>query len=298
MTKRRIKNMTDENRKEIIYLDNIELTSVLSQFGEGLPTSKTASQKNGHSEEGISSSTGGVKGDVSVPLVASASVNGSVTDTNKSSDTNSVGESLNIDFLDYQLERLVNKYSSSIVDANKNTVSEGDLISYTENFRLTSPSSINNLELKNILDVFETFGMAGNRNPTSKEEKRLAIIEKANTKKTFKSVMTLGQMLGSILPETTLLTMNGATSFMENSNLRISTGQLGLLANTKRKITVIGILESRMAGSYNLNDNISDKTIFNIVGALPTVLLSTFLTASKDIKIDDMLIKPIAVYFE
>ncbi|KAF0414920.1 hypothetical protein [Pediococcus pentosaceus] len=271
--------MRNLNYKEIIYLDSIELNSYLSQLDQGLIDSKQSSTSSGES----TSEENKTNGQVGASFGLNFGVNSELK--NSETQTEAVNESLNIYFKDYQLQRLLNKaeHDNLISDSP----SEGDLIKVTGDFDIFSPSLVSNINPKKIDAISRISGQ-------NKGERK-------DTENTLKNIASIGNLLENLLPETTLIKVGAdSTAILENSNIRSNLGQLNTLLGTKRKITLLGIVDSiALKGKRNI-DGLGDlmNSGLQVIAYLNPALLDMTLSSMGLIKKGDFMVKPIAVYFE
>ncbi|MDV2911426.1 DUF6414 family protein [Pediococcus acidilactici] len=268
--------MRNLNYKEIIYLDSIELNSYLSQLDQGLIDSKQSSTSSGESTSDENTTKG--------QLGASFGINFGVNSELKNSETQTeaVNESINIYFKDYQLQRLLDKAEQDNLFPNE--PAEGDLIKITGEFDIFSPSLLAHISPKKIDDIGKH--MASRKNGLGNG---------------LRNLIAIGSLLENLLPETTILKVgSNATAILENNNIRSNIGQLSTFFGTSRKITLFGIVDS-VALNGKRNMDILSKGIsptLNTVAYLNSALVDSFLSLIDLIKKDDLVVKPIAVYFE
>ncbi|QOP74145.1 DUF6414 family protein [Pediococcus acidilactici] len=274
--------MRNLSYKEIIYLDSIELNSYLSQIDQGLIDSKQSSTSSGESTSEENKSTGQIGASIGIKFGVNSELKNSETQTE------AVNESINIYFKDYQLQRLLNKAEHDKLISN--SPSEGDLVKITDSFDIFSPSLISNIDPKK----FDAISRMGGQ---SREERK----EIENNLKNF---ISIGSLMENLLPETTIIRVGEkSTAILENNNIRSSLGQLNTLLGTSRKITLLGIVDSiALEGKRDLDglDNLMSPTSSKVkaIAYLNPSISDLALSAIGLIEKDDLVVKPIAIYFE
>lgn len=279
--------------KEIIYLDEIELNSALAQLQGGLKQSFTASNNN--SESTKTGSNASVKGDTNIgAVIAKAAFGAEWQKESEISNSESVGQAINVVFKDYQLERLIKTLGPRISDETNN-VQEGNFVNLSGDFKLLNFSSISEVlegnVLKNLLKQI----------PNDESDPKKGTQWNKNTEKGFKLLKSLSDFCQKLTPDSTLILMNDAAIYAEQNNFRTNQGQISAINGTKRPIHILGIVES-LAGSEKNDLDAVSASIGNgnyaDLGGFVNSMSESILTALGIIKKGNKLIKPIAIYFE
>jgi hypothetical protein len=281
--------MTNNSYREIIYLDETELTSALAQFDGGLKQSLTAtsatSSRSGHENQVNGKASGGFNA-----LVASANGEAGYNYTTNKSNAKTVEEAMEIYFGDYELNQLLTRLKGILTDENDSE--EGTFIKTTSAFRLfdfaTLNAALNVPLMKKIMSKIQNEDGTGTQWDKGAEEG-------------FKLMGSITEFAGNFVPDTILCSLNGATVYAEKSNFRMSSPQLNLLQSTNRKVTVLGITESVAGSPKNDMDKLANEMgngQLDRLGTFASSFSETMLTALGITKKGNKLIKPIALYFE
>lgn len=283
----------DSTYKEIIYLDEVELNSALAQLQGGLKQSFTDSNSSNQSKK--TGNNISVKGNANIgSVIAKAAVGAEWQKESEISNSESVGKAINIVFKDYQLERLIQTLGTHISSEIDN-VQEGDFISVSGNFRLLNFTSISEVldghVLKNLMKQV----------PVDENDPKKGTQWDKNTEKGFKLLKYLSDFCQKLTPDNTLILMDNAAIYAEQSNFRTNQGQIGTINGTQRPIHILGIVES-FAGSEKNDLNAIGASIgqgnYADLGGLVNSMSESVLTSLGIIKKGNRLIKPIAIYFE
>lgn len=272
--------MTEFNYKEIIYLDSIELNSILAQLDQGVIDSKQTNSSSG------SDKVKGTKQAASAGVNFGAKIGIDSELTATESQNEAVSESINIYFKDYQLNRLLQKAETNSLFSE--TTEEGKLIKITGTFDIFTPELLKNIDVDTLIDVMRF---------TNKEMTRDDLRE---NKKNFKNIVSFGSMMENFLPDSTVIKINNSVSLLENSNLRSKIGQLTTFFGTSRKITMVGIVDSIVNNGQREMDALGAKLEESIktIGYFNVAFQDTMLEAMNLTEKGDMVVKPIALYFE
>jgi hypothetical protein len=282
--------MTQTNAyKEIIYLDEVELTSALAQLQGGLKQSLVATDENRSITNSTDTATGQSSGDINAAL-AKATFGAGWESSTSQENQESISQAMNVVFKDYQLDRLIHELGDSLHPGEFETA-EGDFVLERSEFKLLDFGSIVDIvdgtALKNIMKIIPSEDGDGTNWDKS-------------TESGFKQLGALAKLGTKMVPDSIILLLDNATIYAEKKNFRMSSAQLSPLMSTNRPINVLGIVEG-FAGSEkmdmdNLTKPVADGNFANI-GSMVSSLSETMLTSLNIIKKDNRLIKPIAVYF-
>lgn len=274
--------------KEIIYLDETELTSALGQLQGGLKSSiVSTNQKNNSSSESLK--TEGDAGAEFNAAVIKATLGTSLEETDTTANSTTFSKAINVVFGDYQLERLIHELGDNIKPSEFEP-NEGDFVLATSSFQLLDFEStlevLDGTTLKNVMKFIP-------------DEDGGTSWDKA-TEQGFKGLEAISKLGSRMIPNSIVFLLNNATVYAEKENFRMSPAQIRPLMSTSREITVLGIVEG-FAGSEKMEmDKLSasfGSGNFGDVGAMVSAFSETLMTALKVIKIGNQLIKPIAIYF-
>lgn len=274
----------NDNHKEIIYLDNTELSSALAQLDHGLMQSVQKSNASSKKDSTSKSrhTDGGFDMGVNLGLKSSAKGNITVGHNNLQEKTDSQQELINITFSDYQLEQLMDDLQTNNMLNELGDASEGAFVKINSTFDVLDLEGLSNLDYK----LYESF-MRSTGSPKNEAH------EAANG---FKNIQNFGKVMSTLLPDLILIRTNDSISFLEKDNLRMSSGQAQVLAGSTRKINVLGIVESEaLSGERSLDGN--DFADLSKIGRFVPAFSDMLLQTSGIIKKGDKVIKPIALYF-
>lgn len=276
--------------KEYIYLDNLEVNSILAQFEDGIPKVieeiKQSTETNTEGTSGKMST--GAKGGANLVATGEVSATGEFGTNNSDTNSEMYQEAISTVYHDYAVNIMTRELDDAKLLKVTTKQPEGSFVQLTSHFNLIDPvsatSSLNNNTISYMLSQ-------------SDDNDKDSI---ADAEEGFEAIRQLGNMLNNLFPDSLLIKTNNALSIAEKSNFRMNEAQLKSLALSKRKITVIGKIES-IASSSDLNlaelANTLEESPFSITTLMPKFSFSV-LSELGLIKNDDRVIKPIAIYFE
>lgn len=322
--------------KEIIYLDTDSMNSLLAQLGQGL-IDNYAVEESAATTEGSSSSTdlgveGGFKAGVKVDTGAfpggsmDFGFNSGGAETEGEINSKEVTEGqrdlLNKRFHDYSLDILIMKLKQADL-IKENNIQEGDIIQSEGQFDFYDFSLINkaaNAETWNEIMSWENhqsdhhftdkeaatiYNKIKNGQELNKREKRIqseAITahESKLQRKEITKIMGMLELHSSttdkLFKNLTFVKTDNLVGLLKKESLRESTESLSFRGKNTRKAKflgrVIGVKDEVVDGSYL--DNFSP----NEINKLPNILLDILLRSFNILELNDILISPIAVYYE
>lgn len=315
--------------KEIIYLDTDIMNSMLAQLDEGLINSFSLEQSNQETEsEGQQSSRGkraGINGQLNVDtglfpgggIKLGANLGNDGNESTNTSRTILEGQKdiLNKAFHDHALEILLKKLTESRLLKYSDIDNEGDL------FLLDSPYKFYDFSLiKNILDVktiskFMTSGVTeeelkeANRitkkqNPTVSERQKLIwakqVIEQDKHNQTSIKGLELMESLSGYFSKSfndhILIKAENNLGFAKRKYLRETTESLSLRPDQSRSVKIL----ARMIGKKEKVSDENSLSSFNPsdLDTIPTYFFDVMLGSFGIIKKGDILMTPIAIYYE
>lgn len=283
--------MVKSEYKEIIYLDQVELTSALAQLQGGLKESLTATDSNTKATTEGDSIGGKIDGKLDT-IIAKAALGANWNMSNQKQNSESVSQAMNIVFKDYQLERLLSELGDDLAELD-DFPEEGSFVLAQGEFKMLDFKSIGTLvsgnTLKNLMRKI----------PDADDSQKTSWNKPAE--EGFKSLGSLAELGIKMLPDTMMVLLPGATVYAQNSNFRLSSGQIGPLLASEREINILGVVESYAGASKMDMTTLSEgfsKGDFSNVGSFVSSLSENLLTALGVIKYGNQLIKPIAIYFK
>jgi hypothetical protein len=277
--------------KEIVYLDEVELTSALAQLQGGLKESLVATDNQVKGTTTGGNLGGNIDGKVDA-LIAKAALGANWNLTAEKQNSESVSQAMNVVFKDYQLERLLKELDDEL-QKKTDSVTEGSFVLIEGSFKLLDFSSMLTIvtgnTLKNLMKKI----------PDSTDSNKTCWNKQAEDG--FKLMGYLADLGNKMLPDTMMVLLPNASVYAEKSNFRIATGQTGPLLASERKIHVLGVVESYAGNSKMDMDTLNNefaKGDFSNIGSFISSFSENLLTDLGVIKSGNQLIKPIAIYFE
>lgn len=275
--------------KEYVYIDSLEVNSILAQFEDGIPSVieeiRQSTETNTEGTTGKVSSD--VTGGVDAGLKGEAKIGSEFGTTNNESNSEMYQEAISTVYHDYAINIMTNKLDGAKLLKTTTKQPEGAYVQLTSNFELIDPVSIgSNLDSDTVSFMLN---LDSNNSPDVED-----------AQKGFEAMIKLSTILNKFFPDSLLITTNNALTIAEKSNFRMNEAQLKSLVLAKRKIKVIGKIESIVT-----NDILDEDQLTKNVEENPTLLMSlmpkfsfSILHVFGLIKKEDRLIKPIAIYFE
>lgn len=315
--------------REYLYIDNIEINSILAQINEGLNQRTTRSQI--HQEiNGISHSQSGAiqaEGKGKIPLVAEAGVKASgeaarKSHTDKGNSTEDLVESV---YNDYGVEVLENELQDQdLLRSNDDDLRFGDFVSFTQKFIVVDFSVIEAITdttlLKETMSQGDTESqlqslrakvqkqMKKSSNNMDANEKALLAVREEQIKtmtenirqgediaSNAKSVHAFGKLGNALFNNSVLIRGKNYNAYCERSHFRLDKVQLSMLQNNPREGTILGVLENKTHLIENPFD--SEDITGRDLAKIDTYFLNTVLSNFNLLKDNDFMIKPLAIYF-
>ncbi|MBG9785638.1 DUF6414 family protein [Shouchella lehensis] len=319
--------------KDIIYLDVDLMNSMLAQLENGLKTSYSTEDSQSREESATSRSgeeiSSGLDAKVSISTGifpgGSAQIGGKLG--GKGSEQNSETESLtegqkdilNKQFHDAALDNLLKLLEEENKLTKAQNASEGSLLLSSESFRFYDFNLISNSvnpELFKQVALGEIFmhdisyeeakKLVKKQKPTSTEREKMNIANKVvakheemhNVVKLFEQLKVINTYSNNLLPNLVIIkTSDKKIGLLKESNLRQSTASLAFRTDTTRKakflVRVIGKKREVYDGIKdfpNLDETDLDR--------LPTFILDILLGSFKIIEKNDLVVSPIAIFYE
>lgn len=317
--------------KEIIYLDTDKINSMLAQLDEGLISNfsmemtdqETKTNSNQISKGKSSGMSANIK--VSTGLLpggrlgagASFGNNGSENEIFAKTILEGQKDILNKAFHDYALELLIEKLENKKLFSDGERFKEGDLFIEKSTFRFydfnllrdsMDLESMNKFIRSEIEDLDMSYDQAKkllkkiNLNAKEREKidtARLIVSTIENTQpilNIFKQINTLGTLASKLLKDLTVIKSNNKIGLLKKEYLRESTESLSFRTDHSREvkmlIQVIG-KKDKVFNGYNMGN-----LAVNSLDLIPNMMLDILLGSFEIIEIGDLLVTPIAVYYE
>lgn len=323
--------------KEIIYLDTEIVNSILAQLNNGITNGYTIEKQNQTtattSEEESSTDYGKatVQARFGIPAIAQLITGGDLANnsTQKEGSSEAILSSqkdiLNKVFHDQALNILISQLQKKDLLKDSHSAKEGDLnLIHTPykfyDFNLiknaVDPDFLSKLmnlgsssELKDRIDkkkaekIVEKLEKKIKLNDSEKiiaEEAYVQVMTEKNIKEAEEAYLAIGQMsnyANVLLKDSTLITAGNKTGLLKREFLKESIESLSFRADKERKVQILyrtlGI-KNNMSTPTNMPEFLSLNKISDIPNMMLDILLSTF-GIMKD---GDILITPIAIYYE
>lgn len=317
--------------KEIIYLDTDKINSMLAQLDEGLISNfsmemsgqETKTNSNQISKGKNSGMSANIKVDTglfpggSLGAGASFGNNGSKNEIFTKTILEGQKDILNKAFHDYALELLIEKLETKKLFSDGEKFEEGDLYIEKSTFRFydfnllrdsMDLESMNKFMRSEIEDLDMSYNQAKNLlkkiNLTAKEREKIdaAKLIVSTTENTqpilgiFKQINTLGTLASKLLKDLTIIKSNNMIGLLKKEYLRESTESLSFRTDHSREvkmlIQVIGKKDTIFNG-YNMG-----TLSVNSLDLIPNMMLDILLGSFEILEVGDLLVTPIAVYYE
>lgn len=312
--------------REFIYIDNVEINSILAQLNGGLETVLTKTDSFEESSLTRSDLGGEIngKGSIGFPALVNGKAGGSLKANKGTGSEDSVGQesSRQTVYNDYSVEVLEKHLKENMLLKTLNDeLRYGDIIKLNENFDLIDFKSLKTVSEKDIMkkimsyaDTSETQGIAKLQKDINILQKQVkgnqVLKEKLNgykdtlkkltkeqeeNEKNIEAIHILAEFGSHSFNNTILLSGETFISYAKNENFRMNSSQLGMLMNNPRKGIIIGVIENKFSNNgIDLQEDFEAKDIGKIGSFLTTTLLQNFNLAQSD----SYMIKPLAIYFE
>lgn len=273
----------NDKPKEFIYIDNIEVNSILAQLDNGLPQLIHDLHQVISGSETQNSKTKSHKETAEAKAILGAAYQheSRSKEAQTSSDSTMDQRAIDTIYSDYAVNIIQKRLESEQLLNSSLNIPDGSYTKIQSSFRLNDFERMaTTLSLSN--PIFKSMADADENEDDDDDNS----IEKA------------AQSFNLMFPDTSLISLFGAAVFAENKNFRMSPAQRLMLPKRNSKITVLGIVEGSLSSSdINIDEDYDEESESNISdfgSQIPMSGLGHF----NLIKENDRLIKPIAIYFE
>ena len=282
--------MSAKSIKEYIYLDNLEVNSILAQFEDGIPKVieeiKQSTETNTEGTSGKMST--GAKGGFNLGAKGEMSLSSELGTNNSDTNSEMYQEAISTVYHDYAVNIMTKELDKAKLLKTTTKQEEGTFVQLTSTFNIIDPISISSR-----LDDNAVSFMLSQDEDSDEDSINAA-------RNGFNVIMQFGELLNKFFPDSMLVSTKNALTIAEKNNFRMNESQIKSLVLANRKITVLGKIESIVH-----EDDLDINQITNKVAKYPamfTTLMPRFsfftLSMLDLIKKEDRLIKPIAIYFE
>lgn len=304
--------------REYLYIDDVEVNSLLAQENKGITTSKTVTESNSTSSNHSTTVGGEAKGggEGRIPFLAKAQGELAIhyDSTNAGGIENTDQTAVDTVLNDYVVTLLENYLKNKVKNGYSN-VEVSDIVNVAEAPHLydfeTMYNSTDHDLLKKVMQfsvkddidkIKEKYNNAISKNSSlksrlkQKQKQEIKEIESENDKSLegLDSINLLGEYGKKIFPNTIILASNRYIAYAKTKDFRMNTTQLNSIANSPRKMHVLGIVENKLETNpmdAEIND-ISD--ISKLGSSFTTALLFNFAIA----KVGMLVLKPLVIYYE
>lgn len=312
--------------KEIIFLDDNYLNSVIAQLDEGVISSYS---KIDGTQGAITNTkeTGDSKGLEGIVQIGARYVK-EVKETSGTELTNSQEKVIDYVLNDYSLDILLKKtkdfqnFSSDIESA-----SEGDFVQFEDFFNLYDFDLISTSTSSDNVDFMKNQSIAEFKTKKKEFDKKIAEARKqlkkiqGQSKASFLSeikilenelsrledeaidpfntltlISSMAKYMNSITAGNLLIKTKKSFTICERDKFRLSSGQLSFLTESTRKINIFGTVTAIKENTHpegNFNEFESDE-----LGKIPSTLADVLFSNFQMIKAGDKIVRPIAIFFE
>lgn len=301
--------------REYLYIDDVEINSLLAQQNKGVTTSKTITESNSNTLS-HSSTTGGKAsggGEGKIPFLAKAEGNLAVHyDSTKGGSIESTDQTAVNTVLNDYIVTLLEENLQSKIKRESDDITIGDVVNITESPKLydfeTIFNSINHGLLQKIMKISEEddineikrkYKEVIAQNPSLKKQlkqKQNQKITKIQTENKdsldgLDQINLLGEVGKKLFPNTIILAGDDCIAYTKIENFRMNSTQLNSITNSPRKMHILGIVENML--TENPLKSGTDY-ISQIGSSIANILLFSFSIA----KVGMFVIKPLAMYYE
>lgn len=297
--------------REYLYIDDVEINSLLAQQNKGVTTGKTITESNSNTLH-HSTTTGGEAeggGEGKLPFLAKAEgslalhYNSTKDEGIENTDQTAINTVLNDYIVTLLEENLQDKIKTEYAD-----IAVGDVVNITESPKLYDFETISNSTdhklLKKVMqismeddinEVKEKYRKAIAKNPSLKQKRNQEIREiKADNIDGLHGldyINLFGEYGKKVFPNTIVLAGDNCIAYTKIKNFRMNPAQLTSIANSPRKMHILGIIENELKENP-MKAEVND--IGQISSSIANVLLFNFSIA----KVGMLVIKPLAMYYE
>ncbi|MDY7044025.1 hypothetical protein RVS70_07375 [Virgibacillus sp. M23] len=322
--------------KEIIYLDTESVNSLLAQLDQGVTNEFTVEEATSVSHASSSTTDlgmdnsfeGGMKLDTGMLPGGALNFKFKRGDSENEGEISSVQvtdgqrDLLNKQFHDYSLDILIYKLRKENLIKDSNNIKEGDIIQSEGQFEFYDFSLINkasnaevwgeimswedhetvyNFTKDEAKKVYEKTQKNQDLNKRQKQIKNEAllfhqkIIDRNEIIKVMKMLEIYSSTTDQLFKDLTFVKTNNLIGLLKKRFLRESTESLSFRGKNTRKAKFLG----RVIG---VKSEIFDGSDFdfspNEINKIPSILLDVLLNSFDILELDDILVAPIAVYYE
>jgi len=306
--------------KEYVYLDMDLINSYLAQLDEGILTKMVTGMDtlNGHRNDDGKDRTKDIQGQAGVPGVANGKTGYSVTNTEKRSSVYSETNSELIETVlnDYSLDVLLdNLNNNELINNQQDTWIDGDFVSIYDTIKVFNfpqlKDSVTTENLQNVLfypteyiqkkEEYDKLTKNKSKNKSHTIKRKIKTLEKELTEldpfSNFESVERFANYMSVLFPDTILIKIGNTLSMCSTELIRMNIPTLSLLALTKRKFNILGVVIAKNEKDLTPKDGeqwSSTKIASESTVAFMDVMLFNFGISQRN----DYYIRPVAIYYD
>lgn len=299
--------------REYLYIDDVEINSLLAQQNKGITTSKMITESNSNTSNhsvatGVEAKGGGegkipflAKAEGSLAIHYDSTKDGSIESTDQTA-VNTVLNDYIVTLLEKNLQNKI-KCSDIVVGDVVNVKESPKLYDFETIFNSTDHGLLQKVmqisEEDDINEVKERYKEVIAKNPSSRnqfrqeqnQEIKKIRAENKNNLNGLDQINLLDEYGKKVFKNTIVLAGDDFIAYAKIKNFRMNSTQLNSIANSPRKMCILGIVENE------LNENPLESgtsEISQIGSVIPDILLFSFSIA----KLGMFVIKPLAMYYE
>lgn len=303
--------------KDYIYLDIDMLNSTLAQLDEGLLNgySESSDQGSSRSESSSKDSSKGIEG----VFQFGARYVKELSESSAIELTKSQSRALDYVLNDYAVDVLLDRIQSFTNFSNDISIaSEGDYVHFEGDFRLfdfqllkkiTSADTIgllfedNTSEMNELQKKIDILKAQNKKNPIIKQQlnEQQELLKKAKQQQSenkdgLEIMNKAASFADNILGGSIFIQTTSSLSLCKRECFRLSQGQLSMLAETKRKLTVLALVSS-IKDETHIDGNFNEFNPHDL-NKIPSMFTDMFLSNFNLIYDGDRILTPIALFFE
>lgn len=306
--------------KEYVYLDMNLINSYLAQLDEGILTKMVTGMDtlNGHQNDDGKENTKDFQGQAGVPGALNGKTGYNMKNIEKRSSVYSETNSELIETVlnDYSLDVLLDSLNNNnLINNKQDNWNDGDFVSIYDTITVFNfpqlKDSVTTENLQNVLfypaeytQKKEEYNKLKNNHSKNKPniikekiktlEKELADLDPFSN---FKNVERFANYMSVLFPDTILIKIGNTLSMCSTELIRMNIPTLSLLALTKRKFNILGVVIAKNEKDLTPKDGeqwSSIKIASESTVAFMDVMLFNFGIAQRN----DFYIRPIAIYYD
>jgi len=316
--------------REYLYIDDVEINSILAQINEGLDQKTTRAEKHNEINELGHHQSSEVKGtgEVKIPLVAEGKVDVSGLAGRNSNYSQSDGKENIVESIynDYGVELLERQLQEDhLLKAENDELHFGDFIIFNQPFDIVDFSVIETAMNPQKLLEFMSMGASesavqsltsqihrqerkSQKNMDDDEKKSLAedkakleemtenIKQAKNISENVAIPYEFGKLGNNLFQDSVLIHGSSYNAYAERNHFRFNKVQLSMLHDNPRNGTIIGIIEN----TVHIDESPFDKDELTGIdlSKVDSYLINTIFANFGLAEEGSLMVKPLAIYFD